>query len=86
MTCIRNVLIIGATSAIAQAVAREYAAEGARLHLVARNETQLMAVAQDLRVRGAESVSVATFDVRNVERTAEVVAHGFRCSDKLTWR
>ena len=77
MKSIENVLIIGATSAIAQAVAREYAAEGARLHLVARNKVQLEAIAQDLRVRGANSVSVAQFDVRDTERVSEVVEDAF---------
>lgn len=33
----RNILIIGATSAIAEATARRFAATGARFHLVGRN-------------------------------------------------
>ena len=45
----RRVLVLGATSAIAQQVARLYAARGAELFLVARNEERLSAVADDLR-------------------------------------
>jgi decaprenylphospho-beta-D-erythro-pentofuranosid-2-ulose 2-reductase len=57
-----RILIVGATSAIAQAVGRLFAAEGARLFLVARNRDRLEAIAADLRVRGAVEVSVETFD------------------------
>ena len=48
----RNVLIVGATSAIAEATARLFAANGDRLYLVARNRDRVDAVAADLRVRG----------------------------------
>lgn len=51
----QNVLIIGATSAIAEAVARRYAARGAALFLVARRSERLAAIADDLRVRGARA-------------------------------
>lgn len=51
-----RVIILGATSAIAEATARLYAAESAALLLVARNGAQLDAVAADLRLRGARDV------------------------------
>ncbi|MFO1305780.1 MAG: SDR family NAD(P)-dependent oxidoreductase [Burkholderiales bacterium] len=57
-----GVAIFGATSAIAQAVARIYAGEGARLFLAGRNETHLDAIASDLRVRGATDVRVHVVD------------------------
>lgn len=50
----KRTLIIGATSAIAQATARHLAARGDRLFLIARTEAKLEAVMQDLRARGAE--------------------------------
>ena len=62
----QKVLIIGATSAIAEATARCFAAEGATLHLVARNAQRLDAIAADLRVRGAPQVSVGILDVDNL--------------------
>lgn len=43
-----NVAIFGATSAVAQAVAREYAARGARLALVGRSTRKLRALADEL--------------------------------------
>lgn len=55
-------LIIGATSAIAKACARRFAAAGDELYLCARNREALEAIAQDLRVRGASKVTVAEFD------------------------
>jgi decaprenylphospho-beta-D-erythro-pentofuranosid-2-ulose 2-reductase len=57
-----RVLVLGATSAIAQQVARLYAARGASLFLVGRNPERLAAVADDLRVRGA-SVESAVADL-----------------------
>jgi decaprenylphospho-beta-D-erythro-pentofuranosid-2-ulose 2-reductase len=64
----RRVLILGATSAIAQAVARVYAQAGARLALVARNRQYLDVVASDLRVRGASGVWTEVADFLDVER------------------
>lgn len=49
----QRILIIGATSAIAEATAREFAQRGARLFLVARDPDRLEAICADLRVRGA---------------------------------
>ncbi len=58
----KKILIIGATSAIAQASARRYAAKGARFYLLARDPEKLAALAADLTVRGARQVDFATFD------------------------
>ena len=49
-----KILVLGATSAIAQAAARLWAARGDELLLVARNGDRLSAVAGDLRVRGSK--------------------------------
>jgi decaprenylphospho-beta-D-erythro-pentofuranosid-2-ulose 2-reductase len=69
----RRVLILGATSAIAQAVARVYALGGARLALVARNGQSLDAVAGDLRVRGASALWTEVSDFLDVTRHAALV-------------
>lgn len=58
----QNVLVVGATSAIAQAVARRYAETGARLFLCARNARHLEVVAADLRARGAAAVATYVSD------------------------
>jgi decaprenylphospho-beta-D-erythro-pentofuranosid-2-ulose 2-reductase len=58
-----NVLVLGATSAIAMATIRIYAARGAVLYLVARNPEKLSVVAADARVRGASKVHVQALDL-----------------------
>ena len=63
-----QVLIIGATSAIAQEVAKLYAAKGANLFLVARDGHKLDQVARDLEVRGAEAVNYLSQDLANIEK------------------
>lgn len=68
-----NVLIIGATSAIAQATARRFAAEGARFFLVGRDGSKLAAVADDLRVRGAAGAETYLLDVNNLEKHAAMI-------------
>lgn len=68
----KRVLIVGATSAIAQASARHLAARGDRLFLIARDEAKLTAVARDLRVRGAQ-VESAVADLNEVERHESLI-------------
>lgn len=58
----QKILIIGATSAIAEASARLWAARGDALFLVGRNAARLDAIAADLRVRGAASVGCFAMD------------------------
>jgi short-subunit dehydrogenase len=54
-----RILVLGATSAIAQAAARRWAARGDELLLVARNAGRLSAVADDLRTRGGKVETMA---------------------------
>lgn len=68
-----GVCIFGATSAIAQATAKLYAAEGARLFLVARDPDKLAAVAQDLDVRGAAAVGTMAADLADLSGNGGVV-------------
>ena len=68
-----NVLIIGATSAIAQSTARQFASQGNALFLVARDEQKLQIVVEDLRTRGASAVSTAQLDVSDFHRHQEIV-------------
>lgn len=61
----QNILIIGATSGIAEAVARRYAEQGARLFLVARNNNKLEAISTDLAARGAKDVQTFVMDAND---------------------
>ena len=79
----RRVVIFGATSAIAQATARLFAAEGARLFLVGRNAERLEAVAADLRTRGAQHVGTAVADLAVVDGHPALVAQAHQALDGL---
>lgn len=57
-----NILIIGATSAIAKAVAKRYAAQGASFMLLARNQQALDDLSSDLLARGAVEVACKQAD------------------------
>lgn len=61
----KKILIIGATSAIAEATARLWAAEGHRLYLIGRNDERLETMAADLKIRGAEAVKYAALDLND---------------------
>jgi short-subunit dehydrogenase len=58
-------LIIGATSAIAEATARILAERGDALYLVARNQARLAAIAADLSVRGSPRVGSEVLDAND---------------------
>jgi decaprenylphospho-beta-D-erythro-pentofuranosid-2-ulose 2-reductase len=64
----RRILIVGATSAIAEATARLFAARGDALFLAGRGESRLQAIAQDLTVRGAEIAATFEIDAREMDR------------------
>ena len=68
----RRILIFGATSAIALAVARELLAPDARFFLVARNATKLDAVRNDLLTRGAAGVSTQVTDLDDTSKHEQV--------------
>ena len=61
----RNIVIVGASSAIAEAVAQCYAKAGDNLYLLARNVDKLERIKQDLLVRGAATVAVARFEAND---------------------
>jgi decaprenylphospho-beta-D-erythro-pentofuranosid-2-ulose 2-reductase len=68
-----KILIIGATSAQAQATARLFAADGASLFLAGRNPQKLGDVAEDLKARGAASVDSMIVDLNDFSRHQELI-------------
>ncbi|MCB1735478.1 MAG: SDR family oxidoreductase [Gammaproteobacteria bacterium] len=56
----QRILIFGATSAIAAACARRWNALGAQLFLVARDQTRLATLREDLTVRGGPRATIET--------------------------
>jgi decaprenylphospho-beta-D-erythro-pentofuranosid-2-ulose 2-reductase len=59
----KKILIIGATSAIAEATARELAEAGNSIFLSGRTDSKLQIIAEDLRQRGADNVHTEVLDV-----------------------
>jgi len=58
-----RVVVLGATSAIAEATARLYAAEGAHILLAGRRGDRLEAIAADLTARGAAACHTRALDL-----------------------
>lgn len=69
----KNIVILGATSAIAEATLRLFAAENHNLFLVARNAEKLPIIAEDARIRGANEVHEYVLDLAEHNRHAELV-------------
>jgi short-subunit dehydrogenase len=61
-----KILILGATSAIAQETAKCFAADGADLILVGRNAERLTQIGDDLKVRGAHQVTSIVSDLADL--------------------
>jgi short-subunit dehydrogenase len=70
----KRVLVLGATSGIAEACIRLWAQRGDHLFLVGRNAERLAAVAADAGVRGAASVGTAVVDLDDTARHADMLA------------
>ena len=73
----KKILIIGATSAIAEATARIWAKRGDELFLVARNQERLNLMTKDLKVRGAPEVHCYCIDVNNFDQHSSMLDKAF---------
>ena len=73
----KNILIIGATSAIAEASARIWAQKGDQLFLVGRNQEQLNLIGQDLLVRGSPKVKNFCVDLNNLDAHHLILDNAF---------
>jgi decaprenylphospho-beta-D-erythro-pentofuranosid-2-ulose 2-reductase len=71
---VRKVLIMGATSAIAQSTARLLAARADSLYLVGRRADALEAIAADLKVRGAPQVGFEVLDANDLPSLPAMLA------------
>jgi decaprenylphospho-beta-D-erythro-pentofuranosid-2-ulose 2-reductase len=68
-----RILIIGATSALAQETAKLFAGDGAELVLVARSPLKLNDVQNDLQVRGAKQIETIVADLSDLTRHQEII-------------
>lgn len=71
----KRILVLGATSGIAEACVRLWAARGDSLYLVARSADRLAAVAADARTRGASQVETAVANLDDTAAHPELLAH-----------
>lgn len=79
----KKILIIGATSAIAEAAARIWAAQGHGLYLLGRNEERLATLAADLHIRGATMARYGVLDVNQFDRHAAAIEAAATALDGL---
>jgi NAD(P)-dependent dehydrogenase (short-subunit alcohol dehydrogenase family) len=73
------VVITGASAGVGRAVAREFAAHGARIGLLARGEVGLQGAKRDVEALGGLAIAIPTdtADYEQVERAAETVEQAF---------
>lgn len=69
----KKILIIGATSAIADHCARVWATAKDALFLVARNKEHVQIIAADLKVRGAAQVTTYCTDINDMDRHIDII-------------
>lgn len=71
----KKILVLGATSGIAEATCRIWAQQGAHLFLIGRNGEKVAAVAADLKTRGAGYVDTAVADLDDTDKHPALLAH-----------
>lgn len=69
----KRILIVGATSAIAEATARLFAARGDSLVLAGRDMPQLDRIAGDLKLRGAPTTHALALDVNDLDKHVSAI-------------
>ncbi len=79
----RKVLILGATSAIAQELAKLLGRDGDGLFLVARDAEKLEIVSRDLELRGTQKIGKLAVDLNDFGRHAEILDSADRALDGL---
>lgn len=70
-----NILILGATSPIARAVAQEYASHGHEIYLASRQAERAAEVAADIALRQNVRVGSGAFDATDMDAHADFIAH-----------
>lgn len=75
-----NIVIFGATSAIAEATARLWAGRGCSLFLIGRNPEKLAVLREDLRIRAGagQRIEIAVADLNDFSRHAALIEEADR--------
>jgi len=69
-----NVLILGATSRIAQSIAAEHAKDGDSILLAARDRDEVKTIASDIQVRHSKRVLIGDFEATDFDSHAGFIA------------
>ncbi|MGH9341614.1 MAG: SDR family oxidoreductase [Acidobacteriota bacterium] len=80
----RKLLILGATSIIAQSIAREFARNGYSLFLAGRDLQELERLAEDLKIRAQAEVHWGEFEATDYERHPEFIQGAIEALGGLT--
>jgi len=64
----RKIVIVGATSAIAEATCRLFAENGDSLYLIGRGRERLDSISKDLKIRGANEVHTYALDMSQINK------------------
>lgn len=75
-------IVTGASRGVGRAIAEALAAEGAAVALAARNENELLEVAEGIAVRGGKAIAIRT-DVSVEEQVVGLVAQTLEAFDRL---
>lgn len=73
----KNILIIGSTSAIAESFAKIQAQQGHSIFLIGRDLERLQKQSEDLKIRGAKYVASTTFNAENVSNYTQIINDSF---------
>ncbi len=79
----RKMLIVGATSAIAQATAKLFAEKHHALFLVGRDADKLETIAADLKVRGAHQVDYTALDLNEFDKHPSMLEQAYTSLEGL---
>ena len=69
----KKILVLGANSAIAQAVCRLWVEQGHALYLIGRNPQKLETLVTDLKVRGARKLAHQSADLSDISQHATLL-------------
>jgi decaprenylphospho-beta-D-erythro-pentofuranosid-2-ulose 2-reductase len=79
----KNIVIIGATSLIAQHAAKIWAKENAEFLLVGRDDVKLSRVKEDLMALGATRITVIAQDLLDTTQHSLILEEAKRCFDRI---
>lgn len=79
----KNILIVGATSGMAEALARRYAVAGSRFVLIGRDADKIALIVADLMARGAAEAQGRHWNASEPTLIGEIVAEASRTLERI---